>query len=225
MKLRMTVKAEDFLQYAMEDIEGIRTALETERAYIIAKTASEPLSHINARSFSEGSTVVVEETPTKDQYDGGGSRVIDLKPHFQASSKAKKTKKGGWYLVVPIKRYEPTSTKSNRMSEEEYEMLKGVQMHQTVVDEYLLADRDWTSPIRSLSYEPPRRQNITRKPKRNKQGVPMGGSQFIAFRTVSNKSNPSSWIVNRQKADQDNFYKYADAITKLIVGINDSLNR
>ena len=223
MRIGMDVKASNFLSSSLKDIESIREALTAERAYLIAKTASEPLSHMNAKSFSEGSTVIVEEVPTKEQYEGGGKRVIDLKPHFKASSKARETKGGGWHLIVPIRRHTPTSNKSNRMLEEEYEMLKGVSMHQTVVDEYLLSNRDWTSPIKTLSYEPPTRQNITRKPKVDARGIPTGGSNFIAFRTVSNKSNPSSWILNRQKADQDSFYKHADVITKLIVEINQSL--
>ena len=223
MRLNMNVKASDFLSSSLEDVRSIRKALEAERAYLIAKTASEPLSHMNVKSFSEGSTVIVEEVPTKEQYEGGGARVIDLKPHFKKSSSARKTKGGGWHMIIPMQRHKPTSHKSNRMLEEEYEMLKGVSINQTVVDEYLLSNRDWTSPIKTLSYEPPARQNITKVQKRRKDKVPVGGSAFIAFRTVSNKSHPSSWLINRQKADQDSFYKQADVITKLIVEINQSL--
>ena len=225
MKLHMTVKAEDFFRAALTDADNIREALESERAYLIAKHANESLSKMNAQASSEGSSVIVEEIPSKEQYKNGNARVIDLKPHFKASSKARKTEGGGWHLIVPMQRYTPSSHKSNRMVEEEYEMLKDIGIGQTVVDEYILADRDWTSPVKSLSYQPGRRQNITKVQKRRKDKVPVGGSAFIAFRTVSNKSDPSSWLINRQKADQDNFYKYADTITELIVKINDQLNQ
>lgn len=225
MKLHMTVKAEDFLRVALTDSDNIKEALEAERAYLIAKHANEPLSKMNAQASSEGSSVIVEEIPSKEQYKNGNARVIDLKPHFKASSKARKTEGGGWHLIVPMQRYTPSSHKSNRMVEEEYEMLKDIGMGQTVVDEYLLADRDWTSPSRRLNYQPPMKQNITKVPKRNKKREHIPGSAFIAFRTVSNKSDPSSWLINRQKADQDNFYKYADTISELIVNINDQLNQ
>lgn len=225
MKLHMTIKPEDFLRTSLEDIDSIRKTLESERAYLIASTADEPLSQINAQASSEGSKVIVEEMPSSKQYEGGGARVIDLKPHFKKSSSARKTKGGGWHMIIPMQRHKPTSHKSNRMLDEEYEMLKDIGMYQTVSDEYLLSNRDWTSPVKSLSYQPGRRQNITKVQKRRKDKVPVGGSAFIAFRTVSNKSHPSSWLINRQKADQDNFYKYADVITKLITDINDAFNR
>jgi len=33
------------------------------------------------------------------------------------------------------------------------------------------------------------------------------GTKYIAFRTVSNKSNPASWILNRWQATEDNMSK------------------
>ncbi|AOZ61989.1 hypothetical protein QCM8_71 [Bacillus phage QCM8] len=123
--------------------------------------------------------------------------VIDLKPYFAHSSKRKKTKDGGWYLTVPIRR------KARNMSRRMYEQLRAVDIapntRQTVISDYLY-DRRRDADASMLNYEP-KSKNIT------KMQAGRNRHDYVAFRTVSNKSPQSSWIINRGKVNKEDTSK------------------
>ena len=123
--------------------------------------------------------------------------VIDLKPYFAHSSKRKKTKDGGWYLTVPIRR------KARNMSRRMYEQLRAIDIapntRQTVISDYLY-DRRRDADASMLNYEP-KSKNIT------KMQAGRNRHDYVAFRTVSNKSPQSSWIINRGKVNKEDTSK------------------
>jgi hypothetical protein len=132
---------------------------------------------------------------TQERMDKLG--VIDLKPFFRRSSKAKGKADGGWYMVVPIRR------KARDMSRRMYEQLRAIDIgpntSQTIISDYLY-DRRAQSDASMLNYTP-RSNNITK--------IVSGKNRhdYIAFRTVSDKSPASSWILNRDKVNSDDTSK------------------
>ncbi|QEG13773.1 hypothetical protein MARVELLAND_251 [Bacillus phage vB_BspM_MarvelLand] len=133
--------------------------------------------------------------------------VIDLKPFFAHSSKRKKSKDGGWYLRVPIKR------KARDMSRRMYEQLRAIDIapseRQTVISDYLY-DRRRDSDASMLNYEP-KSKKITKIRSGNNR------HDYVAFRTVSNKSPQSSWIINRGKVNtQDTSKTFVANVNRLM---------
>lgn len=127
---------------------------------------------------------------------------LDLKPFFKQSPNVRKTNKGGWYLIVPIRRYTYRNAESAKtasgMSKRMYNELRSAPTNTTLVSDYLYENRQ-VSPIPELNYEP-KSNTITKLP----NPVRRSSSVYIAFRTVSNTSAPNSWIINREKATEDN---------------------
>lgn len=117
--------------------------------------------------------------------------VIDLKPFFARSPHAKPKKNGGWYLTIPIQ------VKKKDMSRRMYDQLRSINIspdnQRTVISDYLY-DRRRASDSSMLNYEPVS-YNIT------KQKIGKRKHSYVAFRTVSDKSPVSSWIVNRDKVN------------------------
>lgn len=127
-------------------------------------------------------------------------QVLDLKPFFRQSPKAKKKENGGWYLVVPIKLGARKTKKANRKL---YEELRAVDMgdavQKTVISDYLY-DRRRQSDAKMLNYTPVS-SNVTKiRTGKNRHA-------YVAFRTVSDKSPMSSWIINRGKVNSDDTSK------------------
>lgn len=123
--------------------------------------------------------------------------LLDLKPYFANSPKAKHTKNGGWYLIVPIRR------KTRDMSYQLYQQAKNIDISNksmaTSPINSLYSNRQ-TSDISLLNYQP-KSNNLTRIANGN------NGSTYVSFRTVSDKSNPASWILNRDMATSENMSK------------------
>lgn len=132
---------------------------------------------------------------TQDRLDK--MEVIDLKPFFARSSKRKQKRGGGWYLTVPL------SVKTRDMSRRMYDQLRSVdispQTSKTVMTDYLY-DRRRESDATMLNYTP-KSKNIT------KQKSGKNRHTYTAFRTVSDKSPASSWIINRGKANKSDTSK------------------
>jgi hypothetical protein len=134
--------------------------------------------------------------------------VIDLKPYFAQSSHKKTKKKGaGWYMVIPIPR------KKKNMSRRMYEQLRSVSTspsnERTVISDYLY-DRRRTSDATLLNYEPVS-YNI------NKKRTGKRKHTYISYRTVSNKSPASSWIINRSKVnEQDTSKTFVQNVDRLM---------
>lgn len=124
----------------------------------------------------------------------------DLKTAFARSPKAKTSKGGGWYLVIPIKnkakqlRSAYGSNLWNTISHTEFGTTSGQQANIARFQKILMNSDMNNSP---LAYQW-KSANVTR--------VQMGNSatrgQYINFRTVSDKSNPNSWLISRDSMEQ-----------------------
>lgn len=126
-------------------------------------------------------------------------KFFDLKPYFEQSAHAKPTKSGGWYLRVPI---------GNRASEfrraygrKQFDIISHIQFGQTAGQD---ANRARFQKILSntgglmsspLAYQW-KSTSVTRVPYGN--GI---RGRYISFRTVSNKSDPNSWIISRKSLE------------------------
>ena len=124
----------------------------------------------------------------------------DLKTAFARSPKAKTSKSGGWYLVIPIKnkakqlRSAYGSKLWDTISHTEFGTTSGQQANIARFQKILMNSDMSNSP---LAYRW-KSANVTR--------VQMGNSatrgQYINFRTVSNESALSSWLVGRNSMEQ-----------------------
>lgn len=124
----------------------------------------------------------------------------DLKTAFARSPKAKTSKSGGWYLVVPIAhkakelRSAYGSNLWNTISHTEFGTTSGQQANIARFQKILMNSDMNNTP---LAYQW-KSTNVTR--------VQMGNSatrgQYINFRTVSDKSNPNSWLIGRNSMEQ-----------------------
>lgn len=126
---------------------------------------------------------------------------FDLKPYFQRSAKAKISKNGGWYLKIPI-RHTAAQFRSAYGSKA-WNQISHVQFGTTVnPDVNMQRLQKVLSNSGGLASNPLGYQwqssSITRIPSAN------GGNRgsYIQFRTVSNRSNSSSWIVGRKSIEQ-----------------------
>lgn len=124
--------------------------------------------------------------------------VVDLKPFFKASPFAKRSKSGGWYLVVPIRR------KVDGMSNALYRQAHSIvippsKLSGTSTVSLLYENRSSNSTISYANYTPVSK-NLTRISQGSK-------SMYVSFRTVSDKTSPSAWILNRDRINEDNFSK------------------
>ena len=133
--------------------------------------------------------------------DNNQVRFFDLKPYFQRSSKVKTSKDGGWYLRVPIGHTamqfrSAYGTKAwNQISHVQF----GTTVNPDVNMERLkrVLSNSGGLNINSLGYQW-KSGGITRVPSSN------GGNRgsYIQFRTVSNRSNPNSWISGMKSVEQ-----------------------
>lgn len=126
--------------------------------------------------------------------------VIDLKPFFARSSHKKYNRFGQWYMTVPL------SKKTRKMSRRMYDDLRSRPIDDkpiTVSTKYLY-DRYKQSPSSSLINYKPKSLNITIQPKKWGNGT---RRTYVSFRTVNAKSPVNSWIVNRERVNEDEMSK------------------
>lgn len=135
--------------------------------------------------------------------------VIDLKPYFARSGKRVIKPDGGWYLRVPIKR------PARKLSRRAYEQLRAIDIRpnerKTVISDYLY-DYRRQSDATMLNYKPKSKTIEKRRVGKNRH-------TYTAYRTVSDKSPPNSWIVNRrlitrEKGASETFIKNVDRLMK-----------
>lgn len=171
-----------------------------------AQSLVEEDGNARMRSIKGGFSVQVSEDRNKP---------IDLKPYFRRSSKTRRNRKGQWYLVVPMRimTHNPNKPDSaGRMTRRQYSetlnKFKALDSEggrtQTVVSDYLYDNRrPGSSTFTGLNYEP-----LTKKQGGHKisaiQNPTTGSRKYVAFRTVGAFSKPSSWILNREYATNDN---------------------
>lgn len=134
--------------------------------------------------------------------------VIDLKPMFMHSSKAKRKKNGGWYLVIPISISSRNLVKtSGRRTYDEIRSAFSDLVPDTsaTVNISSLFDRQYSNlqnlTLPSLVPAKPT-GNITAT--KNSTGT---RNSYVAFRTVSDKSAPQSWVINRKNVTANNSSK------------------
>lgn len=123
----------------------------------------------------------------------------DMKPFFEHSSKIRFSKTGSWYLIIPLRR------KVNSMTSTLYGQARAIELNsgKTMATAFIgnLYGKQAVSPVTSLvNSKAGTSGNLTR--------VANGGkSKYYAFRTVSAKSKPSSWIIGRQYVNHDDMSK------------------
>lgn len=195
----------NFFDKQSRKVDKLKKVAENETAQRYTKTINKGIS--TGKAETKASRVVVSEEVKSGK---NTSRVIDLKEYFRKSPKAKQTSTGGWSLVVPIRRYANRKLKDQArgMSSKLYKEMNRSQNNTTVSSDYLYANRTNTSSIPGLDYTP-KSNNITKKT--NPRGR---GSVYISFRTVSNKSAPNSWILNKDKAEGTNLTAEVERIIR-----------
>lgn len=127
--------------------------------------------------------------------------VVDMKPFFMRSSKVKRKKNGGWYLVIPISMSSRGIIKNsgravyNRIVKSFSDISPNSSA--TLSIDGLLKRQYPVDTIDSLQPDIPT-NNLTATKK------PNGRNTYVAFRTVSDKSSPTSWVLNRNNVNKDN---------------------
>ena len=196
--------------------------VKNEKLSTIAKGAQrivEQDGNAQIKSIKDGIVVSVSEDRNKP---------IDLKPYFRRSSKVRRSQKGHWYLVVPMRimTHNPNKADSaGRMSRRQYtETLSkfkaldsGGSRTQTIVSDYLYDNRrPGSSTFEGLNYKP-----LTQKEGGHKisatRNPTTGSRRYTAFRTVGAFSKPSSWIINRESATEDNL---TENLRKLVLEVS-----
>lgn len=132
------------------------------------------------------------------------NKFLDMKQYFARSPKARRTKDGGWYLIVPIGVKARTARANaprslwEQISHMDFGSTGSLGNQDT---NYLQGlGRDQSKVISPLQYQW-KSDNVTRLAPRSGKG---SRGRYVSFRTVSDKSDPSSWLVNRQVFSQDN---------------------
>lgn len=132
-----------------------------------------------------------------------GNKFLDMKQYFARSPKAKRKKNGGWYLIVPIgvkaREAKANAPRSlwNQISHMDFgstgELASGDTNHLASLGN---SQQGVMSP---LQYQW-KSSNITRVAPKSGKGT---RGRYISFRTVSDRSDPSSWIIGRQTFNED----------------------
>lgn len=194
--------ANNFFDNKIRALDLLQPELQANQAEDMRKALIDRFGSDKVKRFKNTVTVYEESV-------GRSDKLIDMKPYFRNSRKAKRSSTGGWYMVVPIRRYtnRKLSNKTKGMSKRLYNALNRAENNSTVVSDYLYTNRKM-SAIPELNYEP-RSKTI------NKMKNPRGrGSIYVAFRTVSDRSPANSWIINRDKEDPDNMSDEARRIVR-----------
>lgn len=145
--------------------------------------------------------------------------VIDLKPFFKASPKAKRKKDGGWYLVVPIA-MQRRKMQSEFGSGKAYQAMKSTfsdlapGVTQTInVGEVLNGIRAQQATSQSLiSSAQATSGNVTATKSQSGKRT-----SYVAFRAVSDRSAPNSWVTGKSNVSTDNTSKTFEANIKRLM--------
>jgi len=136
-----------------------------------------------------------------DTAASNGVKFVDMKEVFSRSPKAKRKKDGGWYLVVPIQDGTPALRSAygrsvwDRISHTEFGTTSSFSDIGRVQEKLGYNPNE---SINELQYKW-KSANITRFQK----GQSGKRASYISFRTVSDKSDPNSWIVGRKDVSQN----------------------
>lgn len=139
---------------------------------------------------------IIEDTSTNEQI-----RFIDLKPYFMQSPKAKPTKDGGWYLKIPVGGFQSTTKMRMAYGRSLWDDISHLNFGETGgqnanIERFKKVLNSSGEGEGALAYQW-KSTNITR--------IQSGGGKYghyITFRTVSNKSDPMSWVTGRNDIQQ-----------------------
>ena len=139
---------------------------------------------------------IIEDTSTNEQI-----RFIDLKPYFMQSPKAKPTKDGGWYLKIPVGGFQSTTKMRMAYGRSLWDDISHLNFGETGgqnanIERFKKVLNSSGEGEGALAYQW-KSTNITR--------IQSGGGKYghyITFRTVSNKSDPMSWVTSRNAIQQ-----------------------
>lgn len=139
---------------------------------------------------------IIEDTSTNEQI-----RFIDLKPYFMQSPKAKPTKDGGWYLKIPVGGFQSTTKMRMAYGRSLWDDISHLNFGETGgqnanIERFKKVLNSSGEGEGALAYQW-KSTNITR--------IQSGGGKYghyITFRTVSNKSDPMSWVCGRNAIQQ-----------------------
>lgn len=127
--------------------------------------------------------------------------IIDLKPFFMNSPKAHQKKNGGWYLVIPINMSSRNIQKTS--GRKTYDAIRqafsdlGPNQTGTLSFNGLLSRVDSSLTLPSLVSPKPFGSLTATKSASGTR------TSYIAFRTVSDKSAPQSWVINKKNVNQN----------------------
>lgn len=209
---------EEFSAELVQEIRDRGKGYETQFAYALAK-AVDKATDDSVRVKQRENKVDIEIDNGDEAKGTPPGDVIDLKKFFQQSTKRKETEDGGWYLVIPMRRYTGKSDRSFGMSSRLYKDLLSQRReggYAQLESSYLYDNRRPGSMISELNYET-KSKTITRTPQKYR------GHQYVSFRTVSDKSHPASWVINRSKADPENKTKEVQRIIDEVTAYNKRL--
>lgn len=128
--------------------------------------------------------------------------VIDLKPLFRNSPKAKQKKNGGWYLIIPMS-----------ISSRDLQKTSGRKTYDAIREAFSSLGPNEEATLNfdglfSRSYPPDTLSPLVPSaPSGNLTAVKSDSGKrtsYIAYRTVSDKSSPQSWVINRKNVNDNN---------------------
>ena len=193
--MKVNVNLPDSIEHYTRTADYISKAYTTKVMYDSAKTLSRAGADVRTMSGR------MEATIGKLTNRG----VIDLKPMFMRSTKVKRKKNGGWYLVVPISISSRNLVKtSGRKTYDEIraafsDMSPGAT---STVNIESLFNRQYSN-IQSLTLP----SLVPAKPTGNITATKNASgtrNSYVAFRTVSDRSAPQSWVINRKNVSANN---------------------
>lgn len=136
-----------------------------------------------------------------------GISFYDMKPAFKQSAKVKTKKNGGWYLVVPVGGTQSTVKMRQAYGRQLWDQISHIQFgdtggQQANIDRFrkILANSGESETAFAYQWK-------STKVTREQWGSSGKRAHYITFRTVSDTSDPASWIRNRNSVN-DEINKY-----------------
>lgn len=181
-----------FMQNTKKSLDEVKTRSQSELLAMVAKD----LSDMGYDAKRTPKYVIATEARMRKE------GLIDLKYRFSRSSKRKATKDGtGWYMVIPIQKkardFNPNTVYKRALR-------KGKTLgagESATFDIKGLADgvnKGKAETLHPIDYKAKSNSLTIGKNKSRKR------TSYVALRTVSSKSSPSSWILNRSNMNSKN---------------------
>lgn len=195
MKVKITIP-DDLKHYA-------KTSDYVSKAFLgsIISDSSKALAHA-------GATVSISGNKRMDATIGKLTNrgVIDLKPFFMRSPHAKHKKDGGWYMVIPIsvKVKNLVSSSGSKTYEDIRKAFANLGPGESATMSFENLFQKGYNNLSNLtlpSLVPPSRPYTSITATKNRTG---SRNAYTAFRTVSDKSSPQSWVIGRKNVNIDN---------------------